>query len=604
MINIFEYFGIDGVDMSNTDTNQSVRCPRTECRSRNKNYTPSLSVHVGRGVWNCHHCGWAGSVDDNYAKMTDYSNKLYNATEITQESDLYWDLKKRKITLPTINKLGIKQIVYWWKVKDEDFNTEYNEQFNSIIFPNYFREKVVNAKIKKYPEKRFQQFKNGYKLFYNLNSIADANSVVIVEGEFDVAAALEAGIENCISVPDGAPDPKTKSYPTKFKFLDNSLPYLKHIDKFIIAVDNDAPGLRLREELVRRLGKDKCYYVTYPDDVKDLNDVLIKYSAEKIVEIINNAKPFQLDHVYQSSALIATLLNVYDNGYGETIDLNIGRFDDYIKKRKQMMYIYTGIPSHGKSTFKDFEVVKGMLRGEKYLTYAPESKKEAQIIRLLEQLTGKSYFQSLNPNGRLTKAEIIEGCKFLDEHIFFMRGDYKNLNIKEISKKVEVYTEKFGINEIIIDPFNTLDYDKKDYGGDDIKYIGDTLDEFRYLLEKNDIIGSIIAHPTKMETYQTGDLKGEYYKPKLYNISGSSHWKNKADVGIIIYKQKVTTYGGTAFSFETIVNVEKVKDKTLGTMGEFTLWFDKYSERYYDKYDQEFKDKNYLQELLTNGRIY
>ena len=44
----------------------------------------------------------------------------------------------------------------------------------------------------------------------------------------------------------------------------------------------------LREELAIRLGRDRCWYVTYPQGCKDANDVLQRFGEERGVEILTD----------------------------------------------------------------------------------------------------------------------------------------------------------------------------------------------------------------------------------------------------------------------------------------------------------------------------
>jgi twinkle protein len=52
-----------------------------------------------------------------------------------------------------------------------------------------------------------------------------------------------------------------------------------------LALDNDKSGQAMSEEIARRVGKDRCWKIEYPEDCKDANEVLIKHGAEKLDEI-------------------------------------------------------------------------------------------------------------------------------------------------------------------------------------------------------------------------------------------------------------------------------------------------------------------------------
>ena len=65
----------------------------------------------------------------------------------------------------------------------------------------------------------------------------------------------------------------------------------------ILCTDSDGAGNHLRDELSRRIGREKCFRVNYPDDCKDMNDVLIKYGEDKVTDIVSNAYPYPKDGV-------------------------------------------------------------------------------------------------------------------------------------------------------------------------------------------------------------------------------------------------------------------------------------------------------------------
>ena len=78
-----------------------------------------------------------------------------------------------------------------------------------IAFPYLRGGKPVNAKLRALGHKAYKQREGGEARFFNLDTVIGGalESVYVVEGEFDVAALVEAGIsvEEVLSVPNGAP---------------------------------------------------------------------------------------------------------------------------------------------------------------------------------------------------------------------------------------------------------------------------------------------------------------------------------------------------------------------------------------------------------------
>jgi hypothetical protein len=84
-------------------------------------------------------------------------------------------------------------------------------------------------------------------------------------------------------VPEGTSDIDPHRDP-KFAFIANNWERLARIKRITIATDDDEPGRRLAAELVRLLGRPRCSFVTWPDDCKDANEVLVKQGAARLSE--------------------------------------------------------------------------------------------------------------------------------------------------------------------------------------------------------------------------------------------------------------------------------------------------------------------------------
>ena len=140
---------------------------------------------------------------------------------------------------------------------------------------------------------RGQRLRNGGapQTFFNLQNVERNDDPIICEGEMDALAFMETGYESVVSVPNGAVmkvvdgniDPKEDN---KFKFLWAAKKKIDAASRIIIAMDADAAGQAMAEEIARRIGKDRCFKIEYPDGCKDANDVLVKLGKDGIDEIV------------------------------------------------------------------------------------------------------------------------------------------------------------------------------------------------------------------------------------------------------------------------------------------------------------------------------
>jgi twinkle protein len=74
----------------------------------------------------------------------------------------------------------------------------------------------------------------------------------------------------------------------------------------------------------------------------------------------------------------------------------------------------------------------------------------------------------------------------------------------------------------------------------------------------------IVAHPQKL--YREKDT-GNYPVPTLYDISGSANWRNKADNGVVVWRD----FGNAQTPIE--VHVQKIRFRQIGKLGSAKLMY-------------------------------
>jgi len=120
----------------------------------------------------------------------------------------------------------------------------------------------------------------------------------------------------------------------------------------------------------------------------------------------------------------------------------------------------------------------------------------------------------------------------------------------------------------LIDPWNELESTRPEKTSE-TDFIGLCLKRSRMFARKHDVWFGIVAHPTKM---RKDPKTGDYPIPTLYDISGSAHWYNKADNGLIIHRDFV--------NHTTRIIIQKIKFKYYGRPGEVEMKYDVESGRY------------------------
>lgn len=521
-----------GIEIGNKNNSEvKTKCPQCSHTRKNKADKP-LSVNIDKGVYNCHNCGWGGSVlfkeKKEYVKPPTVEVKL-------SEKVVEW-FETRGISKSTLAH---------WKVGESlEYMPQVGAKRNTVNFNYYRKGELVNVKYRD-AAKNFKMVSGAELVFYGLDNIESLDRVYIVEGEMDALSVHEAGIYSVCSVPNGASKGNQR-----LEYLDNCWRYFEDKQEIILCTDNDKAGLELRKELARRLGAYRCKYVDF-GNYKDANEVLIAEGAAALREYLNNPKTFPLEGVLNVSDIWDNVLNYNENGV-TNYSLYLGDSDEYFKIAFGEWTVVTGIPNSGKSDFIDQLCVNFAVRyGFRSAMFAPESfPYEGHIKRIANKL-----------NERNCNNEQLDRTKtFIEEHFYWVKIDLENLTLKNILDHFRQLVFQKGVNILVIDPWNMLDHSaQKDHS-----YVGVMLSEITQFCQQTNTHLFLVAHPRKLE-----NINGAFRKPNLYDISGSSDFYNKAYNGLICYRHvgQRTSYG----SDEVEIYVEKVKRKENGQLGSFKV---------------------------------
>lgn len=383
-----------------------------------------------------------------------------------------------------------------------------------------------------------------------------SSPLVICEGEIDALSLVAAGVPNVVSVPDGAQLAelgKGQIVPAEdkaFGWLWGESGLKAHIARFervILATDNDAKGRILREELAVRFERWRCDYVTFPNDCKDANDVLVNYGAAKLLHCVESAKPMVPNR-------LCAFGDIAEVGTGEVFYSGFQGLDDGLDFGFVIpeFVVITGQPSSGKS---EWSAVLGANLANYHKMPGAILQFEDRSIRVRETLI--RYAQNNVPDcqGKRSEAKAWVDRWFRTiepEQNLAMDVDYNLGWIEETIREARV---RHGCRWVIIDPWNEIEH-VWDRTKNEAAYTNDALRRLKRLARAHQIILMIVAHPSK-----DGGRQQEIQDMDLYGISGAAAWANKADHGIIIHrpdKSKEDVY----------VKVAKSKDHmTMGKPG-------------------------------------
>ena len=538
-------------------------CPRCSPIRKKKN-AKCLSVNIEKNVWHCNHCDWSGTLNQGEQKTSrpyyEEKPKIYlkptPKTNINPSQKIIDWFARRKISEDTLIKMKVTNGLNWMPAVEDYVNT--------IEF-NYFKNgELVNIKYRD-KNKNFKQHRDAEKIFYNIDGIEDQREIIIVEGEIDVLSFIEAGIDNVISVPDGAPAIGTKNFSSKFDYLENYKSLFENIGLVVLACDNDGPGMLLTDELARRIGKEKCYLVKWPEGCKDANDVLVKYSKEKLMSCITSMYPYPINGIIEVNQLHENIYNIYEHGFKRGLSTGWSCLNKFYTVRPGELTIVSGIPSHGKSEMLDALTINlAKNEGWRFGMFSPENYPvERHIVKLVEKYTGYPFRPGMTE--RISKECLNDALDWIDEHYYFMSPEEDQLvKIDKILELSRVLIYRKGINGIVIDPWNEIDHSRPNYQTE-TEYVSDCLSRIRRFSRTNDVHIWLVAHPTKLHK---GD-DGKEPVPTAYDISGSSHFRNKADNCITVYRDLINNTSNVE------IHIQKVRFKEVGEIGLANLIYNK-----------------------------
>jgi hypothetical protein len=237
--------------------------------------------------------------------------------------------------------------------------------------------------------------------------------------------------------------------------------------------------------------------------------------------------------------------------------------------KKGQFSVVTGTPGAGKSAVLDALLINlANKSGWRFAVCSFENQPvEQHMATLLSLYTGEPFSQG--PTPRMSVKTKDSAKQWLHRNFTFLLPPEDDRTISGLLSRAEWTHRNRGIDGVVIDPWNEIEH-RRPAGMSETEYTSLVLSKLRSFARKNDLHLWLVGHPTKL--YRNKD--GKYPIPTLYDISGSAHFKNKADFGVVVSRDI------SIDSNPTIIHVQKVRFRWCGQLGEASLYFDKVTGRY------------------------
>jgi archaellum biogenesis ATPase FlaH len=502
------------------DELQFKECPYCRYLTTDKN---TFSINTRTGQFKClrSSCGVHGNMI-TLAKDFDFSLGT-EADEYYNPRRKFRDLRRfpRPITKPAaieyLESRGISA-----EVAERYHITTKKDNDNILAFPFY--DDKGQLQFVKYRKTDFDPAfddnkewceKNCQPILFGMEQCNLNNSTLIMtEGQIDSLSVVEAGLENAVSVPNGAKG---------FTWVPYCYDWLENFDTLIVFGDYEKGEITLLKEMSLRFSGTVKH--VRPEDYlgcKDANDILRKFGKGAIIDAVNNAEAVISKRIKKLSEVKrknVTDIECMDTGLS-VLNKVIGGF--YMGS----LIILTGERGFGKSTL-----------GSQFLTFAINQKYpvfaysgELNDWRFKEwmerQIAGGFYINKLESNLGY-KNYILDGqyesklAAWYDEYCLI----YDNKDLDEDEEETETLLETIenaikqgGCRVIFIDNLMTAMTD--DLSADLYRQQTRFVKGLVRLKNIFDVLIILVVHPRKSQGY---NFRND-------DVAGSSNITNLADV--------------------------------------------------------------------------
>tara|TARA_B000000557_G_C20812563_1_gene461026 strand:- start:3190 stop:4899 length:1710 start_codon:yes stop_codon:yes gene_type:complete len=505
-----------------------------ERKQTNKN-KKCASYDWNTGLGTCHNCNTVFQLHTFERKVSSAVHKQFTKPKFVNNTKLSDNLVKwfssRGISQKTLRVMKITEGV--------EYMPQVNKEVNTIHFNYMINNELINVKYRD-GAKNFKLYKGAEKIFYNIDNIINHDWCIIVEGEIDVLSYVEAGIYNVVSVPNGATINRNN-----LDYLDNCIEYFENKNKIIIAVDTDEAGNALKQELIRRLGAEVCFIATY-DDCKDANEYIIKHNTDSLHNVIANATAVPLENVTTIKDVEGELQDFVQHGFKQGYQVNLQNFDKIFSTYTGQFITVTGIPSSGKSDWVDRMVIGYNIKyGWKTAFASPEN----QPIYLHSHKLLRKIYGTMPDKNDIDTDKWNKVVEHINDNFYFI--DMDRFDLDAVLRKGAELVKRKGIKCLVIDPYNKIRM-QDGTGLNVTEYTMEYLTRIDTFCKKHDVLVIIVAHPTKMNKNQDGQIE----EPNMYNIKGGGEWYDASYHGLLVHRN---------YEDKTVkVKVLKVKFQNLG----------------------------------------
>jgi len=584
-----------------------------------------LAVNIREMKWRCNHCQEGGLLHTN-KELSDRIKPLnYLPSQKRLTERIYTWFLRRGITKGTVDyfrlKRAYKKILQIHTKDPNDPNRGKWIMKDCIAFPIIESGRLINIQYRD-SNKNFSMEPGAEKVCFNIDAVRKKPArIIITEGYIDCMSYHEAGLIEVVSVPNGttitvrekevfaSTGKMMVERSLNLSFIDLHIDYFQNAKEIILATDDDPAGIKLREELARRFGKDKCRYTQYSrwktkdgKPCKDANDVLIHCGKEELRRTVEEAMFFPVKSITSIDEVWQEMENDFNSPVVKGLPLGFKELANHLTIHSGHSIAINGYPGSGKTSFILYLLtLMAVSYGWKSICYTPENYPVKLVYdHLIEIYMGKSSKRT--SSNRMSEMQYREGKEFVKNHIWLISDeDMESMDdgysVNRILKIFENAVRRHGVKICCFDPWNSLSHKRESqYNIDD--YIKSQLAKINRFTSKNDLLMLIGVHPPTPEK----NSSKVYNAPSMFDVEGGAAWSKKLYEILCVHRTTDDPQDTT-----TEVHVQKVKFQKITGLPTprsmpAKLNFQRHSNRFtdpdgHDPLEQAKKDKEIQFEL-------
>lgn len=292
--------------------------------------------------------------------------------------------------------------------------------------------------------------------------------------------------------------------------------------------------------------------------------MLLKRGPEVLTDCIKNAQPYPLAGVLTVSHLSEDIDFLYTHGLKRGMSTGWPSVDICYTVKPGELTVVTGVPNSGKSNWLDCLALNLAQQGWRFGVFSPENQPVGHhMARMIEKWAGKPF--NKGSIARLSRSTLAQGKDWVHEHFYWiLPEDDQDWTVEHVLDRARALVLRYGIKGLLLDPWNEFEHLRAP-NVTETEYISLVLKRVRQFARYYQVHVWIVAHPAKLFRGKND----QYPVPTLYDISGSANWRNKADNGLVIWRDL-----GDPKKDLVEIHIQKIRFREVGRLGAVRLRFD------------------------------